>query len=170
MGCINLIQKESFVNKFISFLIVVTLAFTISFAGEKDSSAIYSKSIDKPLDAVYDSVYAALESEKFWVIFEPNIGKNLSKMAKRFGDDYNKNNLSGIRSLVFCNPGYANQVSNLDPTMLAICPLSATLIQKENTTTISFVRPSLIAKGSAAEEVLTEVEKIIINAIEKGMK
>jgi Domain of unknown function DUF302 len=157
-------------NKFISFLLIVTFAFTFSFAGENDTNAIYTKSIDKPLNAVYDSVYAALENEKFWVIFEPNIGNNLSKMTGRLGDDYNKNNLKGIRSLVFCNPGYANQVSNLDPAMLAICPLSATLIQKENTTTILFVRPSLIAKGSNAEEVLTKVEKIIISAIEKGMK
>jgi uncharacterized protein (DUF302 family) len=72
--------------------------------------------------------------------------------------------------MVFCNPIYANTVSNLDPTMLAICPLSATLIQKGNTTTILFVRPSLIAKGSPAEEVLTKVENIIISAIVKGME
>jgi hypothetical protein len=62
---------------------ILSLSFTQIIAGEKDNSPIYTKSIDKPLDAVYDSVYAALENEKFWVIFEPNIGKNLTNMAGR---------------------------------------------------------------------------------------
>ncbi len=44
---------------------------------------------------------------------------------------YNRSKLSAIRSMVFCNGWYANQVSNKDPHMLALCPLHMTLIEKE---------------------------------------
>ena len=97
------------------------------------------------------------------------MGKSLARNAERWGEDYNRNQLEGIRSMVFCNPWYTNQVSNADPRMLALCPLSITIIHKQGVTTILFERPSVVAEGSPAEELWWEVENDVINAIEAGL-
>lgn len=130
---------------------------------------VFRHSINKPVSEVYDRVYKELEQQGFYVVFEANIGKNLSNFAGKWGDDYNKSNLDAIRSLVFCNAWYANQVSNADPAMLAICPLHLTLIEKSGVTTALFVRPSVIAATSPARGVLLEVEGKIINVIKVAM-
>ncbi len=128
---------------------------------------IYKLTIAAPVDAVYDSLYAALENERFFVVFEANILKNISRFAERWGADFNKSKLTALRSMVFCNGWYANKVSGEDPEMTALCPLSATLIEKEGRTTILFVKPAFLAKGSPAEETLREVQNTVIGAFEK---
>ena len=131
---------------------------------------VYRQSVDRPLNTVYAKLYDALESRRLFVVFEPNIGENLAGFAERWGEDYNRSALEGIRSMVFCNAWYANQVSNRDPHMLALCPLSVTLIHKAGTTTALFVRPTAAARGSPAEAVLREVEGEVIAAIEEALK
>jgi uncharacterized protein (DUF302 family) len=132
-------------------------------------SSVFSASVKKPMNEVYGQVYSALEEQGFYVVFEANIGKNLAGFADKWGADYNRNKLDGIRSLVFCNGWYANQVSNLDPEMLALCPLHITLIEKTGTTTALFVRPSVVATGSPAQAVLLQVEEKIIKAVQLAM-
>jgi len=58
---------------------------------------------------------------------------------------------------------YANQVSNLDPTMLALCPLHLTIIEQAGTTTVLFNRPSVAATGSAAleDKVITAIKRAL---------
>jgi uncharacterized protein (DUF302 family) len=133
----------------------------------KPDPTVYVKKIKKPLPEVYQKVFTALENDGYFVVFEPNIGKNLEHFAQRWGDDYNKNKLEVIRSMVFCNSWYANQVSNADPHMLALCPLHMTLIYKKGMTTILFVRPSLIAANSPAKKIVTELEQDVIKTIER---
>jgi Domain of unknown function DUF302. len=91
------------------------------------------------------------------VIFEANIGKNLSRFKEKQGVNYNKNNLGGIRSMVFCNGWYPNKVSNADPSMLALCPLHLTVIERSGKAHILFVRPSFVGQGSQALPVLKEI-------------
>lgn len=148
----------------LTLLTVLTLSSTI-WAG--NNPALYKKTIDKPLSAVYDSVYTALEDTHFYVVFEANIGKNMAGFADRWGTDYNTNKLTAIRSMVFCNVYYANRVSNADPDMLGLCPLSATLIEKDGKTTILFLRPTSIAKNSKALPILSEVERKITGALDR---
>ncbi|MCI0591386.1 MAG: DUF302 domain-containing protein, partial [Gammaproteobacteria bacterium] len=111
----------------------------------------------------------SLEGAGYYVLFEADIGKNLARNAERWGEDYNRNQLEGIRSMVFCNPWYANQVSNADPRMLVFCPLSLTIIHKQGVSTILFERPSAMAQGSPAEELMWEGENDVINAIETSL-
>jgi uncharacterized protein (DUF302 family) len=149
-------------------LLLILLMWVSPFAQAADET-VFSYSINKPLNEVYDRVYKELEQQGFYVVFEANIGKNLSNFADKWGEDYNRSKLDGIRSLVFCNGWYANQVSNADPAMLAICPLHITLIEKAGATTALFVRPSVIAANSPAHAVLSQVETKIINAIKTAM-
>ena len=130
--------------------------------------SVYVKKVKGDFSATYKKVFTALENNGYFVVFEPNIGKNLSHFAQRWGKKYNKNDLEAIRSLVFCNAWYANEVSNLDPDMLALCPLHITLTHKKGVTSILFVRPSQVASDSPAKKIVTELEKDVIRAVEQG--
>jgi uncharacterized protein (DUF302 family) len=130
---------------------------------------VYVKKRRKPLSVLYKSIFRALEHNGYFVLIEPNIGKNLEHFAQRWGTDYNKNKLEEIRSMVFCNAWYANKVANADPYMLALCPLHITLFQKGNMTTIVFVRPGKVASQSPAREVAEELEKDVIRIIENAV-
>ncbi len=133
-------------------------------------SPVFSVTADKPVDQIYDKVYKSLEDARFFVVFEPDIGANLSRFANRWGDDYNKNKLTAIRSMVFCNGWYANQVSNQDPMMLGLCPLHISLIEREGKTTVLFNRPSVMAAESPAKDLFITIETEVINAIKAGVK
>ena len=151
------------------YLRSILLILCLSFSSAQADSSIFVYSSDKPITEVYDKVYKSLEDARFYVVFEPNIGENLSKFAERWGDQYNRSKLSAIRSMVFCNGWYANQVSNKDPHMLALCPLHMTMIEKDGSTTALFVRPTVIAADSPARGILADLESEVITAIKKGM-
>ncbi len=150
-------------------LLVLMLSVSSAFADNKNSG-VYIQQVNKPLSSVYDSVYKSLEEARFFVVFEPNIGANLASFSKKWGDDYNQNNIAEIRSMVFCNGWYANKVSNLDPDMLGFCPLHITLIEREGKTTVLFNRPGIIAQNSPAKELLLTIESEVIEAIQLGVK
>jgi uncharacterized protein (DUF302 family) len=152
-----------------TLFVVVLLALGVvgqAYANEM----VFEASVEMPMEEAYNRVYKALEDQRLWVVFEADIGKNLSGFAERWGEDYNQQGLESIRSMVFCNGWYANQVSNMDPSMLALCPQRLTLIHKGGKTTVLFVRPSLIAAGSPAQSVLKDLENEITGAITKALK
>ncbi|MBI3560432.1 MAG: DUF302 domain-containing protein [Gammaproteobacteria bacterium] len=140
---------------------------TITFA---DASMLYVKSVPGNFEKTYKRVFSTLENNGYYVIFEPNVGKNLANFKNRWGENYNKNKLEDIRSMIFCNANYANEMGNLDPAMLALCPLHLTLIHKEGVTQILLVRPSLVAAGSPAEPVALELEQDVIRTVESAVK
>lgn len=123
----------------------------------------------RDLQVVYDKVHAALEDNRFYVVFEPDIGANLAGFAERWGEDYNRNHLDGIRSMVFCNGWYANQVSNLEPQLLALCPLHLTLYRQDDTTHVVFVRPTRVGMDTRASALLEELEAGVRKAVEAGL-
>ena len=153
------------------WLVLLILTFSVSsvFADTKNS-AVYIQQVDEPLARVYDKVNKSLEDARFFVVFEPDIGTNLASFAEKWGDDYNRNKLTGFRSMVFCNGWYANKVSNLDPNMLGFCPLHITLIERDGKTTVLFNRPGVIAQNSPAKELLQKLESEVIAAIQLGVQ
>jgi len=152
-------------------MLAMALIFSISTSyAETKNSGVYMQTVDKSVSAVYDKVYKSLEESRFFVVFEPNIGANLSQFSKKWGDDYNQNNLTEIRSMVFCNGWYANQVSNQDPDMLGFCPLHLTLIERAGKSTVLFNRPTAIAQNSPAKELLGKIESDVIEAIQRGLE
>ncbi|MCW8854198.1 MAG: DUF302 domain-containing protein [Gammaproteobacteria bacterium] len=149
--------------------IAVLLLLLSSFSIFAESPNVFEYQVQQPMSQIYGRLYKALEDDGFYVVFEANIGKNLSRMADKWGENYNQNQLDGIRSMVFCNGWYANAVSNADPTMLALCPLRLTLMEKKGVTTALFARPSVIAGDSPARKVLSRVENDVISIIKKSM-
>lgn len=132
-------------------------------------SPVYEKSIKGDFNKIYQKVFTALENNGYFVVFEPNIGKQLERFKQRWGDKYNKNQIENIKSMVFCNAWYANEVSNTDPKLLAMCPMHITLTEKKGMVSLLFIRPSVIAKGSGAERVAIEIEQDVLRSIEEGL-
>jgi len=151
------------------FTFAVFLLSSASVYADDDIQVVYRQQVDKPISAVYDRLYKSLENARFFVVFEPNIGKNLARFSEKWGDDYNRNNISSIRSMVFCNGWYANKVSNLDPNMLGFCPLHITLFERDGKTTVLFNRPGIMAENSPASELLMKIESEVIEAIKQGL-
>ena len=153
------------------WLVLIWIALLMAPVFAADSPiGVYRQHVNKPIAQVYDNVYKSLEDARFFVVFEPNIGANLANFSKKWGDDYNKNNLTGLRSMVFCNGWYANKVSNLDPDMLGFCPLHLSLVERDGETTVLFNRPSIIAQHSPAKALFLEIETEVIEAIKKGLR
>ena len=151
--------------------LIMVVFLSLGIVGQAYANeAVFEASAEMSMDEAYGKVYKALEEQRLWVVFEANIGKNLAGFADRWGEDYNRQGLESIRSMVFCNGWYANQVSNKDPSMLALCPQRITLIHKGGKTTVLFVRPSLVAAGSPAQAVLKELEDEVTGAISKALK
>jgi hypothetical protein len=144
---------------------LIVFAFLWLVQAQAANDNVRSWSTDQALDTAYKVVYRHLEENRFFVVFEPDILSNLSRFAERWGENYNRNKLEGIRAMVFCNGWYANAVANADPTMLAMCPLHVTLIQEQGRTRILFVKPTSIAAGSEAEAVAREIEEGVAKAI-----
>jgi len=130
---------------------------------------VYVKTVKADYTKTYKKIFNGLENNGYFVIIEPNIGRNLASFAQRWGNNYNKNKLESIRSIVFCNGGYANEISNVDPAMLALCPLHVTLTAKDGKTSILFVRPSEVALNSPAYKVALELEQDVIRVIEEAV-
>lgn len=156
-------------NRLLRFSLLTVLLFinTTVWAG---TSSVFTLTVDKPISCVYANMKASIENSQFYLFYEMNIGKNLSHFAKNWGTDYNRNNLTAIRSIIFCNGSYANQVSNKDPKMLALCPLHMTLIEKNGKTSVFFTRPTVISKGSPAHYLFVKLEKDVIKLIRRGMR
>lgn len=151
--------------------LLIALLALLGFAlpAAAGSPAIYERSARLPADATYAQLYEALESNGFFVIFEPNMGKSLAGMADALGADYNRNQLSTMRSLVFCKPRATNEIANADPALLALCPLHITLTHKTGVSTVYFVRPSVVAAGSPGEAQAKQLEADIVKLIEGVM-
>jgi uncharacterized protein (DUF302 family) len=150
-------------------LLLALVSVVISHSSLAANPAVFEKSSKLSLNKAVKAVSAKLDDAGYAVVDELPISENLKRMAKKWGDDYNRNKLEGITSLVFCSGWYVNQVSNLDPQLLGLCPLHITLTHKAGVTTALFNRPTAIAHGSPAEKPLKEVENEVIQAIEAAL-
>lgn len=152
-------------KKILQVLFLLLIFFSNAFA----DSSIYSVSVKAEFKNVYQNVYKSLENNRLFVVFEPNIGSNLSRFSKRWGDNYNRNKLENFRSMVFCNAWYANEISNKDIEMTAMCPMHISLTQYNDITSVHFVRPDYIAKNSKAKSVARDLTELVIKAITEGI-
>ena len=156
------------VSQYLRRLSVVLVGILSISIANAQNDLIFQMQVDRPMSEVYDKVYTSLEDAGFFVVFEPNIGKNLAGFAKKWGGDYNQNALSGLRSMVFCNAWYANKVSNKDTDLLGLCPLHISLFEREGKTTILFNKPTIFSTNSPARVIILEIENKVIAAIKKA--
>jgi uncharacterized protein (DUF302 family) len=159
------------ISHLLSLLLLLSVTLPVTAAdmspqvNSKHEPSVYVREIKREAGKVYSELFSALENNGYFVVFETNIGKSLSHFAQRWGEDYNRNKLESIRSMIFCNGWYANQVSNADPHMLALCPMHVTITQKQGITSILYLRPSQVAKNSPASKIATEMEQDVVRVI-----
>ena len=67
-----------------SFIQWSLLMLFLSFSSANAASGVFEMTVDKPVSEVYDKVYKSLEDARFYVVLEPDIGKNLSGFAERW--------------------------------------------------------------------------------------
>ena len=132
--------------------------------------AIFKMTVDADLDTAFETVHKALENEKFWVVFEADMGARMMRFKDKWGDDYNRNDLTAVKSMVFCHIGWTNQIANADPDLLAICPLHLSLYEKDGKTSLVLPRPSAIAAGSPGQAKAAELEKDLTTLLEGAFK
>jgi uncharacterized protein (DUF302 family) len=150
--------------------LVLAFAFFAAAAGAGPAGVIRLET-RLPLAEAFERVSRALESEKFRVVFEADMGERMARFKDAWGIDYNRNDLGGIKSMVFCNIEWTNRIANADPDLLALCPLHLTLFDRNGTTQVVLPRFSLLAKGSPGEtraaELEGEIRRIVESALEK---
>ena len=83
------------------FLFMYLILISLSVNG--GSAPVFEHSVKKSIDQVYLPLYKALEDEGYYVVFEANIGRNMARFSDKWGENYNRNKLDGIRSMVFCS-------------------------------------------------------------------
>jgi uncharacterized protein (DUF302 family) len=137
---------------------------------QADLPGVYEVTVDRPMDEVYGKLSRTLDENRFFVVFEPDMGARMAQFAERWGEDYNRSGLAAIRSMVFCNLWYTNAVANADPAMLAVCPLHVSLYEQDGRTTVLFPRPTVVGRGSPAQPLLEELEAEVIRVIESGLR
>ena len=152
-------------KKMIAFILMGLWAGSV----QAELPNILSWKTQQNLDIVYREVYISLEKNNFFVIFEPNIGRNLAGLAGRWGDDYNRNQVQDIRSMVFFNASYTNQISNIEPELLALWPLHIAFYRQEGVTHVVFDRPTQIGRESRAGDLLKQIESGVSTAIQAGI-
>jgi len=141
----------------------------MTFTAAADDRAVFVAESGAGMQETYQAVYQALENARFWVVFEADIGAQMTNFAEQWGEDYNRNGLEGIRTMVACNAWWTNRVANADPQMLAFCPLRVALTHKAGITRVMFERPTLMAADSPALPVMQEIEQELTAAIDAAV-
>ncbi|MEA1890018.1 MAG: DUF302 domain-containing protein [Pseudomonadota bacterium] len=156
-------------KKIIGLMLLIPFLL-ISTNVHSQSDNIFEITVDKPMKQVYSNMMASLDKSRFYLFYEMDIGKNLAFFADEWGDEYNQNELSGVRSIVFCNGWFLNRAGNKDQKILGLCPMHVSLIEKKGVTTALFVRPTITYNNSPAHDVVVEIEKEVIEMIKNGMR
>jgi len=154
-------QKGFGMNKLciiVVFLVMSTQAY---------SSSIHKTIINKPISEYYPELKKAIEANRMHVIYEMDLLKKFkeSGYAKKFGKDFNKNKVEVVKTLLICNGYVGNQVSNIDPRMMVLCPIKITLIQRDGKTTVTFVKSASLAKNKDVKALLVTLDEIIVHTI-----
>jgi hypothetical protein len=147
----------------------ITALLLASSVAAADPVGVLELTSDRPIDEVYSGLYQALEDRKFWVVFESDMGQRMAKFADRWGEDYNRNGLESVRSLVFCNVWWTNRIAGADPDLFGLCPLHSSLYAKDGKTVVPLPHLSAMAAGSSGKEAASELEAELRKIVESAL-
>ena len=136
---------------------------TALFAGE-----IYTKEISLPIEKYYPKLKKAITSNHMNILYEIDLLKKFKKSGylEKFGEDFNKNHLKAVKTVLLCNGYVGNQISNIDPDMMALCPIRLTVISTASGTRVVFVKSDHLAKSRKVQRLLATLDEILIHTID----
>lgn len=145
---------------------IVTLF--LLFGANLFASEFYSKVVHESFDSYYPKLKAAIKKNHMNIIYELDLIKQFKDKgySEKFGSEFNKNKLDGVKTLLICNGYVGNQISNLNPAMMALCPIRLTIIQDSRKLTVTFLRHDSINAPQEVKSLLTTLDTILINTIE----
>jgi len=132
------------------------------------ASEIYKKEISLPIEKYYPKLKKAIRANHMNILYELDLLKKFKKSgyAKRFGKDFNKNHLKAVKTLLLCNGYVGNQISNIDPDMMALCPIRLTVISMASGTQVVFIKSDDLAKSRKVQRLLATLDEILIHTID----
>ena len=132
------------------------------------ADGVYKLTLNQKSDVIYPKLLASLDANYLILVSEINILEKFKHagLPKKFGKDFNTNNLTSIKAVIACNGFFGNFISNADPSMMGLCPVRITVIEKDGKTTILFVKPTAVSGDSKANKIIEKLEAKVIFAIE----
>lgn len=129
---------------------------------------IYEKEIDLPIEKYYPKLKAAIQANHMNILYELNLLDRFRKSgyAEKFGEEFNRNHLKSVKTLFLCNGYVGNQVSNIDPSMMVLCPLRLTLISRASGTKVVFIKSSHLATSKKVKRLLSTLDEILMHTID----
>ena len=131
------------------------------------ADSVYKLTLNEKVDSVYTKLMSSLDNNHLIVVTEIDILGKFKKagLPKKFGKEFNTNNLTAIKAIIACNGYFGNYIANADPDMMGLCPVRITLIEKDGKTTILFVKPTTVSGNSKANKMIAKLESKVISAI-----
>jgi len=128
---------------------------------------IYKKVVNENYDSYYPKLKKELEINHVNVISEMDLIERFTQAgyAKKFGKDFNKNHLEKVTSLILCNGYIGNQVSNIDVTMMAFCPIRLTVLKQGDKTIVLYVKSAPNASNPKVVSLLKTLDTVVINTV-----
>ncbi len=147
---------------------IITAALFLLLSVNLFASEFYTKVIYEPLESYYPKLKKAIDENHMNILYEMDLIKQFKDegYSEKFGKDFNKNNLQGVKTLLICNGYVGNQVSNLDPKMMALCPIRLTIIEENKKLTVTFLRHDTIETSKEIKSLLTKLDTILKNTID----
>jgi len=146
--------------------IILTILLTLS--ANLFASDFYTKVIYEPIETYYPKFKAAIKKNHMNVLYELDLIKQFKDKGypAKFGKEFNTNKLDGVKTVLVCNGYVGNQVSNIDPIMMALCPIRVTLIKEGGRTTVVFLKHSSVSAPKKIKDLLITLDNVIINTID----
>jgi len=131
------------------------------------AASIHETQVRKTIKEYYPELKKAIEDNNMHVIYELDLLERFKEAgyAEKFGNNFNKNNIVAIKTLLICNGYIGNQVSNIDTDMMVLCPIKITLIQIGKYTMVSFIKNSDLASNKEVEKLLAILDQTLVNTI-----
>lgn len=144
------------------------LGIMLLLASSLFANDVYKKEVNKPHDVYIKELKDAIEKNHMNVLYELDLIKkfNDSGYAKKFGADFNKNKITASTTLLLCNGYIGNQISNIDPEMMALCPIKVSVISDEKSTKIIYTKYKGASKNKEVAALLKILDEVVINTIE----
>jgi uncharacterized protein (DUF302 family) len=132
------------------------------------ASSIYKKEVPESLKSYLPKLKKSIKDNHMNILYEMDLMEKFKKSgyAKKFGADFNKNGITSVTTLLLCNGYVGNQVSNIDPDMMVLCPIKVTLIERGNTVTVSFVKNFEVATNREVKALLLTLDHILMHTID----
>jgi uncharacterized protein (DUF302 family) len=150
-----------------TLMLLLGLAQTAAAA---TTNPIFERHVNAPIDQVFPKLVKSFTQHGLAVILQTD----MESILKHQNEQAEKPELpvpaTHVRSIVFCNAASVSRIFKLDPRMLAFCPMTVNVSERNGVTSVRFFRPTSIETETKARPELESLEKRITTSINAALK